>query len=574
MLTPISSTAIQSYPVVQKATAPSLLSLPLEIREKVESYLQPGDQQNFFKALITATRNGEPIDSPALKLYLIKDRIKAKYQEALINSDESMNAFVWDELWNLDQLDQIVEKFALFELLRLVNDPEIFIYLHEEIQNNSELEQKLLSWLERSKTEEVQAVAANALTLLVKAGMQLNNRDFSKIRVPGADLSYGVFDNTQFQGADLRNVNWYHAQLAGVNLDRTDLEGLRLGERPALQMENAVKACRYSPDGRWLAVTESKYIYLYETENLQKVHTYTSHEDSVYSIAFSRDGQWLAAGDGQRVNLWHVLGDRSLAHTYIGYGDVAFSADDRYLALKNKSNYSVVELWHVLGNRSLARTYTIGASEIGPGRVVFSHDGQWLAADNTRQVFLWHILGDPYPARTSPGYPDWESGFADWGRGAAFSADGQYLAFGKTNRVELWHVSGDPSLAHTYTGHDRDVMQVAFSNDGQWLASVDLMHTVRLWHVFSDRSLVCAYTEHKSWVNSIAFSNDSQWLASASDDKTVRLRHISDDRPPAQGYIDEGEVEQGMLTAEGALIENAHNLSPQNAKLLRQRGAR
>lgn len=73
----------------------------------------------------------------------------------------------------------------------------------------------------------------------------------------------------------------------------------------------------------------------------------------------------------------------------------------------------------------------------------------------------------------------------------------------------------------------------------------------------------------------ILFSSDGQWLASASEDKTVRLRHISDDRPAAHGYIeDEGEVEQGMLTAEGALIENAYNLSPQNAELLRQRGAR
>ncbi len=55
----------------------------------------------------------------------------------------------------------------------------------------------------------------------------------------------------------------------------------------------------------------------------------------------------------------------------------------------------------------------------------------------------------------------------------------------------------------------------------------------------------------------------------------MRLRHISNDRPVAHGYIeDEGEVEQGMLTAEGALIENAYNLSPQNAELLKQRGAR
>ncbi len=61
-----------------------------------------------------------------------------------------------------------------------------------------------MSWIERSKIEEVQAIAANAFTFLVKAGVQFNNKDLKAIRVPGANLSYGVFDSAQLQGADLR----------------------------------------------------------------------------------------------------------------------------------------------------------------------------------------------------------------------------------------------------------------------------------------------------------------------------------------------------------------------------------
>ncbi|UAW63521.1 pentapeptide repeat-containing protein [Mycoavidus sp. HKI] len=557
MLTSISNSAITHYPAAQKTVKPSFLLLTLEIREAIENLLDFSSQQDLFKALTTVTRNSEPIDSPVLKLHLIKDRIQAKYQEALIHSDKSLEDFAWNEvarLCVLHQLDQAVEKSALLELLWFVNDLGLFGYIYDEI--DSEIEQKLLSWVERSKTEEVQTVAANALMLLVKAGVQLKNRDFRGIRVPGADLSHGVFDDTQFQGADLRNVNWYHAQLRRVNLEGADLQGLELVESPALQMENEVKACCYSLDGHWLAVKESQYIYLYETESLQKVHTYTSHRYSDSSIAFSRDGQWLAAGDG---NLWHVLGDRSLAHTYSGFGSVAFSVDGQYLAVVNYDNS--VQLWHVSGDRSLARAYTGYYGHLGLHSVVFSSDGQWLAASDTRTALLWHVSGDGSPVHR---YTE------DWVGDPAFSVDGQYVAFGSAEGVNLWHVSDNLSLVHTYTGHNERVSSVAFSNDGQWLASADLINTVKLWYVSGSRSLACTYTGHTSRVNSIAFSSDSQWLASASDDKTVGLWHIR-----RSAYIVSGrELEEGTLTAEDALIENACGLSSENAALLRQRGAR
>ena len=37
--------------------------------------------------------------------------------------------------------------------------------------------------------------AANAITVLVRAQVQFNSLNLQDIRIPGADLSYGVFDN-------------------------------------------------------------------------------------------------------------------------------------------------------------------------------------------------------------------------------------------------------------------------------------------------------------------------------------------------------------------------------------------
>jgi WD40 repeat protein len=64
---------------------------------------------------------------------------------------------------------------------------------------------------------------------------------------------------------------------------------------------------------------------------------------------------------------------------------------------------------------------------------------------------------------------------------------------------------------------------VAFSPDGQTLASASADKTLRLWSVRTHHQLGTPLTGHKSYVYGVAFSRDGQTLATASDDTTVRL---------------------------------------------------
>ncbi len=421
-----------------------------------------------------------------------------------------------------------------------VGDLGVVRLLTERVQQENTFKKQLLTIIESSKTDAgISQVAANALTILVKAGVQFNGADLKGIRIPGADLSYGLFDYTEFQGADLSKVNGYGAWLRGVNLDGTDLKGLELGEKPTLEMQGSVLACCYSPDGCWFAVAESNCIQLYETENLQKVHTYAEHRNRVSSVAFSGDSNWLVSGSWDNtVRLWSVSdNNRSLVHTYSEHKDwvisVAFSEDSEWLA--SGSNDKTVKLWNVFNNRSLVHTYVGHEGEVNS--VAFSKDSQWLASgSNDKTVKLWNVFNNQSLVHTYVGH---EGGVSS----VAFSQDGRWLASGSNDRtVKLWNVVFDNrSLVHTYAGHEGEVNSVAFSSDGQWLASGSNDKTAKLWDISNARSLVHTYAAYEDWVTGITFSVDSQWLASGSNDGTVKLWSILGMRSPTHTYAGHGD---------------------------------
>lgn len=75
--------------------------------------------------------------------------------------------------------------------------------------------------------------------------------------------------------------------------------------------------------------------------------------------------------------------------------------------------------------------------------------------------------------------------------------------------------------------HSGDVTDLAWSPDGERLASASVDNLIYIWHVRSHRTLVCL-RGHKGLVKGVAWDPVGRYLASQSDDKTVRIWRTSD----------------------------------------------
>ncbi|KAK3821638.1 MAG: hypothetical protein J3Q66DRAFT_367329 [Benniella sp.] len=397
-----------------------------------------------------------------------------------------------------------------------VDDHAVLELLKERVQLEPKFKEQLLAYIEYSKTDKRwSTVAANAITILVQAGVQFIETDFRGIQIPGADLSYGVFDSVQFQDADMRKVNFRGAWLRQTDLSRADMTDAQFGQQPYLYQFKDVRYCVYSPDGKLFIVGLGNCrIKVYSTSGWELVRTLEGHDRAVQRIEFSPKGELIVSASWDKtVRLWNVESGKCLrtltGHTEAVHG-IAFSPHGDQVA--SASDDKTVRLWNTVTGHCVR---ILSGQDYGCWCVAYSREGNQIASGGlSHEVRLWNIeTGECSHVFTGHNGYVWS---------IAFSPQGDRLAscsYDKT--VRLWDVKTGATFK-VLSGHTRDVFAVAFSPQGDQIASGGKDATVRIWDVESG---MCRYvwTGHTDEVISVVYSPKGDQVASGGYDKAVRL---------------------------------------------------
>ncbi|KAG0241638.1 hypothetical protein BGW41_005654 [Actinomortierella wolfii] len=278
--------------------------------------------------------------------------------------------------------------------------------------------------------------------------------------------------------------------------------------------ESSVHSVAYSPDGAKIASESGDMtVRLWDASSGALQHTLRGHEDWVSSVVYAPNGEQIASGTyGTTVRLWDAKSG-ALQHTLRGHEahvySVAYSSNGAQIA--SCSHDMTLRLWDTK-NGALQHTLRSHTSYVYS--VAYSPDGAQIASGSEdKTVRLWDARSGVLRHTLRSFEPIVHS--------AMHSLHSAITSSTQHNMVRLWKTKSD-ALQHPLRGHESSVHSVAYSPDGEKIASGSRDNTVRLWDARSG-ALLHILQGHESPVYSVAYSPDGAQIASSSEDKTVRL---------------------------------------------------
>jgi WD40 repeat protein len=316
----------------------------------------------------------------------------------------------------------------------------------------------------------------------------------------------------------------------------------------------AVECLAVSPDGKLLASGGADQdVRLWELPSGALLRTFPGHTAAVACLLFSADGGVLLSGSEDcTVRLWRLPDGKRCRVLRGCTGPVtalALTPDGKTLV---SLSHDFAHIWDLTEDEPEGKPREQGGR---PTCIAVSPDGEVLATGGAdHMVWLsWHLphgeLQDPLEGHLGP--------VAE----VAFSRDGQRLASAGNDGFRLWSVAHSRPLGkfpgrrlplaspefepdpHARAGKRRTrMLRLGRLSDGRVLAARVRGRTVRLWTPQDGRA-VKTLKGHRGAVTCLAADPTGALLASGAADGTVRLWGV----PERLGRLSQSPVEQMTL---------------------------
>jgi len=288
-----------------------------------------------------------------------------------------------------------------------------------------------------------------------------------------------------------------------------------------------ITAVAWSPLGTRIAsASYDKSARIWDTTHGFREIIYRGHQDRVQAVAWSPDGKRIASASSDRtVQIWDAA-TGSPIFTYYGHAlpvlALAWSPDGARIA--SGGDDKTVQVWDV-NSGMLIYTHRGHSSRVQT--LAWSPDGTRIASggdDKTVQVwmlvkpkstFFSKLLATSHSESTYRGHS--AKVYA-----LAWSPNGQRLASVSADKtLQVWDALGSKKF-FIYRSNGASLNTITWSPDGRYIAAGGNDKMAHIWDGVT-RQGVYTYHGHTNYVTSIAWSPDGKLLASASVDRTIQV---------------------------------------------------
>jgi hypothetical protein len=185
-----------------------------------------------------------------------------------------------------------------------------------------------------------------------------------------------------------------------------------------------------------------------------------------------------------------------------------------------------------------------------PADVKFSRSGKLLLAGGGRgaksgRVIVWDVVTGEKLTTVGGEY--------DTVLATDITSDQSRIALGGPERLVKIHSTKDGALLHKIKKHTDWVTALAFSPNGEWLASADRNGGLSMWDAGNAQEIF-TLAGHKAAVTALSWRGDSKLLASSSEDGSVKLWEMEEGKQAKTWNAHNGGALSVSYAHDGKLI--------------------